>query len=303
MALLVDCHAHLYPPYYSTSELVAQGDGLPICIIVTERYSDIQAIEAWLSLPEAAALNNRIALCIGLHPMQPTTAIHPCTTATNDANNATATATTVRITDWFTSQDAFEHYALSSPKVVGIGEIGLDFSPHVLATHPNGVDAARIEQREVLLAQLQLARRLELPVNLHSRQAGRHVLDVLREAGYSGEASATSNVLLHAFDGRPKYIKEGLGLGAYFSVAPSLARDSQLERLVQLVPLDRLVLESDAPALGMVRGEPSTPSQIEWVCKRIAELKGVSTLDVATATTRNAYRIFPKLKTITGDVP
>ncbi|RKP26318.1 hypothetical protein SYNPS1DRAFT_21900 [Syncephalis pseudoplumigaleata] len=292
MSLLVDCHAHLYPPYCTLDEL-ASGFGasmarMPACIAVTETCDDIRAIEAWLALPSMAPLAARTALCIGLHPMQ-------------RSADVSAGSTTLRIASWLASRAELEAYAARSPRVVGIGEIGLDFSPHVLATHPDGAEAAREEQRVVFKAQLELARRLHLPVNIHSRQAGRHVLDVLREVGYgadAGDGQQAPGILLHAFDGRPKYVREGLALGAYYSIAPSLARDPLLERLVQQVPLDRLVLESDTPALGMKRGKPSTPGQIEWVCGRIAELKGVPPAEVATTTTDNAYRLFPRLKTL-----
>jgi TatD DNase family protein len=289
MSLLIDCHAHLYPPYCTLDDLEA-GFGvsaarMPICVVVTECYDDIHALDTWLALPSVTPLAQRIALCVGLHPMQRLV--------------DTGTCTSIRVANWLASRTDLEAYANSSFRVVGIGEIGLDFSPHILATHPDGAEAAREEQRVVFKAQLELARRLNLPVNVHSRQAGRHVLDILRETGYRADSDEQApKVLLHAFDGRPKYIKEGLALGVYFSVAPSLARDPMLERLVQQVPIDRLVLESDTPALGMIRGERSTPAQVEWVCQRIAELKGMAASDVATITTNNAYRIFPKLRAI-----
>ncbi|KAI8052985.1 hypothetical protein BDF22DRAFT_686461 [Syncephalis plumigaleata] len=294
MSSLIDCHAHLYPPYCTLDELasgfgVATTQTMPVCVVVTECYDDIRALDTWLALPSMASLAHRIALCVGLHPMQRLTDTNTCAS--------------IRVADWVASRDHLEAYANSSARVVGIGEIGLDFSPHILATHPEGAETAREEQRVVFREQLELARRLNLPVNVHSRQAGRHVLEVLREVGYTAANDDDAKeqmpkVLLHAFDGRPKYIREGLALGVYFSVAPSLARDPMLERLVQQVPIDRLVLESDTPALGMVRGERSTPIQVQWVCQRIAELKGMTISEVATITTNNAYLIFPKLKTL-----
>ncbi|RKP07708.1 hypothetical protein THASP1DRAFT_30486 [Thamnocephalis sphaerospora] len=310
--LLIDCHAHLYPPYYPVRRdkdgdeddegAQAVADALsdarnPICVvIVTECLDDWHAVCRLLARrPELAV---RTALCVGVHPMQRTDA--PELGSGSTMRSVRMHDLTATLAWWQTQQTA------ADARIVGVGEIGLDFSPHILATHPEGVEAARTEQRAVFAAQLAVARRLQLPVNVHSRQAGRHALEVLREAGYGAAAADVAaqddngdevhGVLLHAFDGRPRYIREGLALGAYFSVAPSLARDPLLERLVAQVPLDRLVLESDAPALGMARGEPSAPHQISWVCQRIAELKGVTTAQVAAATTANALRLFPRLR-------
>jgi TatD DNase family protein len=290
--ILIDCHAHLYPPYYPDGdegvralEALLTDKQTPMCtVIVTECGADLEMVYRLWQHP---ILATKSALCVGVHPMQ----------RVSTDPDAKLSIRSVRMQDLDHFFRIWNPDALLDERIIGIGEIGLDFSPHVLATHPDGPEAARAEQREVCLAQLMLARRLHLPVNLHSRQAGRHILDLLREAGYA-DCNHTPGILLHAFDGRPRYIQEGLALGAYFSVAPSLARDTLLERLVRLVPLERLVLESDAPALGMARGEPSCPSQIRWVCQRIAQLKQVPERQVAMVTTANALRLFPRLNAL-----
>jgi len=140
-------------------------------------------------------------------------------------------------------------------------------------------------QEDIFRRQIRLALELDLPVNVHSRSAGRRAIEVLSEEG-------ATRVLLHAFDARPATAELGLAAGYSFSIPPSVVRSRQKEKLIARLPLAHLLLETDSPVLGADPQARNEPAEIVVGAGAIAEAKGVSVAEVASTTTANARALF-----------
>ena len=169
----------------------------------------------------------------------------------------------------------------SDPRVVAIGEIGLDYFRDL---------SPRDVQQEAFRRQLALARRLGAPVVIHMRDAHRDVFAILEHAG------PPERLVFHCFSGGPADAARGLELGGYVSFAGNISyKNAQdLRDACAVVPLDRLLVETDAPYLAPVphRGRPNEPAYVPAVGAAVAAAKGVSVEEIASATSANAASIF-----------
>jgi TatD DNase family protein len=161
--------------------------------------------------------------------------------------------------------------------LVAIGEVGLD---HWKVKEP----AERELQREIFTRFVRLSLELDLPLNIHSRSAGRHVVSLLLEEG-------AQRVQLHAFDGKPASALPAVEAGYFFSIPPSVVRSRQKQKLVRRLPLSCLLLETDSPVLSAVPGERNEPAQVRISLQAIAELKQLPEQQVAEAVTQNTRRL------------
>jgi TatD DNase family protein len=168
-----------------------------------------------------------------------------------------------------------------SRRVVAIGEIGLDYYRDL---------SPRDVQHSVFAAQLELAKRLELPVVLHNRQSTDDLVAILRKVG------RTHAGVVHSFLGDLVLAETFLGLGLHLGVGGPLtySANAALRDAVRRIPLERIVLETDCPYLTPVphRGKRNEPAYIELVAAEIARLRGISIDDVARQTTENALALF-----------
>ena len=176
--------------------------------------------------------------------------------------------------------EEFERWA-KRDVVVAIGEIGLDYYRDL---------SPRDVQRRVFRRQLDLARRIDLPVCLHNRESTDDLLAILRATG------AEHRGVVHSFLGGPDLAWEFLELGLHLGVGGPVTfpKNGALREAVKDVPLERLLIETDCPYLTPVpyRGRRNEPSHVQFVADEIARLRGVDVDEVSRRTTENAVRLF-----------
>ena len=176
------------------------------------------------------------------------------------------------------------------PKVVGIGETGLDY--YRLGDRT----VADMEwQRERFRIHIQAAQQTQLPLVIHTRSSSADTVAILKEQGEDGSAGSAGGVF-HCFTETAEVARAGLDLGLYISFSGILTfKNAQdLRDVAQFVPMDRILIETDSPYLAPAphRGKTNNPSYVPFVAKQIAEIKGISVEDVAEATSRNFDQLF-----------
>jgi TatD DNase family protein len=174
----------------------------------------------------------------------------------------------------------FERLAARA-EVVAIGEIGLDYYRDL---------SPRDVQRRAFREQLELARRVGLPICLHNRESTDDLLAILREAGDAHRG------VVHSFLGDAELARRFLDLGLHLGIGGPVTypKNDAVREAVGVVPLERLLVETDSPYLPPVpyRGRRNEPSYVVYVAEEIAALKGIDIEDVAARTTENAARLF-----------
>ncbi len=167
-------------------------------------------------------------------------------------------------------------------KVVAFGEIGLDFYRQY---SPKGIQLRRF--RELL----RLGKELALPVIIHAREAADELLPILRE-----EADGRWRGVFHCFSGDLALAKEVMQMGFFISIPGTVTfkNSSLLQEVVQKIPLEKMLLETDAPFLAPepYRGKRNEPAYVRYTAEKIAQLKGLSLADVARITSVNARLLF-----------
>ncbi len=169
-----------------------------------------------------------------------------------------------------------------NPKIKAIGEIGLDYYYD---------DVAKDVQKKWFSRQIELAKEVDLPVIIHDREAHRDTMDILK----SHNAEKVGGVL-HCFSGSREMAKEVLDLGFYIAFGGTLTFKNARKtvEVLEYVPLDRVVIETDAPYLAPVpvRGERNNSALMKYVAEKIAEIKGISTDEVERITYENGKKLF-----------
>lgn len=167
-------------------------------------------------------------------------------------------------------------------RLVSIGEVGLDY--WVVKA-----EQEREVQREIFERFVRLALELEMPLNVHSRSAGRATVEILRDLG-------ARLVLMHGFDGRASSALAGVEAGYFFSIPPSVVRSRQKQKLVARLPLESILLETDSPVLGPDPHERNEPANLLISLNAVAELKELSVRTVVEAVVKNQRRLFGDLR-------
>lgn len=189
--------------------------------------------------------------------------------------------------DYTVEGEKFMRKHFVHPRIVAVGEIGLDYYYN---------HSAHEVQREVFRKQMQLAQEFGLPVEIHTRDAEPDTLAVLQE--FAGRVKG----LLHCFTGTQWLADEALKIGYNISISGvvTFKNADALRAIVKTIPLDRLHIETDAPFLTPVpfRGKKNEPALLVHTAKVVAEAKGVTIEELSRATCENAQKLFHRLRTV-----
>ena len=168
------------------------------------------------------------------------------------------------------------------PKAVAIGEIGLDYY---------WKEAPKDVQQKWFIDQLRLAKRIQLPVNIHCRDAHGDMLEILK-AEQDGQLTG----VLHSFSGSVELMEEYVKLGFYISLPGTVTfkNAKKVKEVAEAVPLDRLLVETDAPyqTPSPFRGKRNDPSKVRFIIQEIARLRGMDPEEIGQITDENARRIY-----------
>ena len=175
--------------------------------------------------------------------------------------------------------------AAQHPKVVGIGETGLDFYYE---------HSPRAKQEESFRTHIAASRQTGLPLIVHTRNADAETGDILEDEYGKGAFPG----LIHCFSSGAEVARRALALGFYISISGivTFKAAEDLRTIVRELPLDRLLVETDAPYLAPIpkRGKTNEPAFVAHTAAKVAELKGVSLAELEAATTDNFFRLFGK---------
>ena len=170
---------------------------------------------------------------------------------------------------------------LKHKKIIAIGEIGLDYY----------WDKSQIEkQKEIFERQILIAKQAQKPILVHDREAHPDSFEILKKTN-----AAETGVVMHCFSGSPEFAQQCINEGFYIALGGvvTFKNAKKVKEVAKTVPLDKLLLETDAPYMTPVpfRGKENQPAYVKFVAEEIAKLRGVSFEEIAEATTANAKKL------------
>lgn len=178
-----------------------------------------------------------------------------------------------------------EEIIKNNPKIIGIGEIGLDYY----------WDKSFKElQKEVFIKQIEFANQMNLPLNIHSREAHLDTLEILKKY------NKNSTAIMHCFSGSLEFARECIKEGIYIALGGvvTFKNAKNTKEVAKNIPLEYLLLETDDPYLAPVpfRGKENQPMYVKYVAEEIANLRGITPEEVAKTSTENAKKIFKDIE-------
>lgn len=258
---MIDTHLHLDDPAFSgkVDEIIAQ---MTLCGVelAINNSCDFATMHSGVALADKY---EQIFATVGMHP--------------HDSKSF---------------DDAFERdmrALAANPKVVAVGEIGLDY-------HYDLSD--RDVQRDVFARQIEIADELKLPLTLHIREAYGDALDILR----AQKKHLSSGVLWHCYSGSAELARQLVREGHYFAFGGAITfKNAKKEDVITAVPIDRVMTETDSPYMTPVplRGTINTPCNIPLVLAGLAEVYGTDKQTLDRQVRANVMRYFPKLAAYT----
>ena len=256
--MLVDSHCHLnYKELADTSGVIARAKeaGVGLFQTISTRRSDFAEVKT------LAEKYSEIYCSIGVHPHE----AEPHEDISEEE-----------------LQEAANH-----PKVIGIGETGLDYYYE---------HSQRQVQKILFRRHISVARKLDLPVIVHSRDADEDTIEILNEEISKG----SFGFLIHCFSSSQYLAEESVKLGGYISLSGIITfkKSQALRDATSCVPLERLLVETDSPYLAPepYRGKPCEPAYTKFTAQKLADMRGLTLDEITQVTTQNFLRLFDKVK-------
>ena len=249
---MIDTHTHINCiDDFSIDEILknASDNGVEKLIVPSAYTSDIDIVA------ELASKYENVYGLLGVHPSE--------------------------VKDW--TDDLIDKIkeCAKSPKIVGIGEIGLDYYWD---------KSFNDLQKEVFIKQINLANELNFPISVHDREAHKDSFDILTEF------NKNSIVIMHCFSGSVEFMHECVKQGWYIAIGGVVTFKNaiKMKEVAKEVPLDKLLIETDAPYLTPVpyRGKTNQPAYVKYVAEEIANLRNTSFEEIDEQTTKNAKLVF-----------
>lgn len=259
--MLIDTHAHLTDARFDdVNEIISNMKKDNLDKIITVAYD----VESSKKCVELAQNNPDIYATVGIHP--------------SDA---------CKINDSLSALETIEKLT-SHPKVVALGEIGLDYH----------YDDDKDTQKYFLDAQLSLLGKTDLPVSFHIRDAYEDTFDIVK----AHKENIKNGGVLHCYSGSYEYAKQYLDMGFYVSFSGSITFKNSVRapEIIKKLPKDRILIETDCPYLTPVphRGKRNEPKYVVYQAQKIAEILGLSYKETQELTLNNAYALFSKMRPV-----
>ena len=247
---LIDTHCHLNKEYYENVETVindAVSDNVEYLIVSS------CSPENWEENINLINKYKNVYLNISLHPEYGNEEI-----------------------DYDLYLEQMKKIIKSNSKIIAIGEIGLDY-------HYDNTNKDR--QRDLFVKQIMLAKEYKLPIVIHTRDATKDTIDILKKFNIKG--------IIHCFSGSLETAREYINMGFYLGIGGVVTfKNSKLKDVIKEIGLDSIVLETDSPYLSPIRGNKNFPKNIKIVAEYIASLLNISVEEVSKKTTLNVKKIY-----------
>ena len=277
--MFLDAHTHVQFSAFSDDfrEVIqrARDAGVVLVNVGTQRDTSRRAVEL------AHEFDKGVYAAVGLHPVHTHASFH-------DAEELGASEKEKGFTSRGEVFDREYYLSLArDPKVVAIGECGLDYYREAQETQHE----TREKQKQAFIAQMELAKEVGKPLMIHCRSAFPELIQILNSKFYILNSMPG---IIHFFSGTPDEARELLDLGFFFTFGGVVTFARNYDEVISLIPIERILSETDAPYVtpAPYRGKRNEPFYIKEVVRKLAELKGVGEEEMASRIWENGKKIF-----------
>jgi len=258
MSLFIDIHCHLdHPKFDDLGKVIENAKKAGLKIILTNGINP----ETNRKTLEIAKKYDIVKAALGIYP------VNQLVKEIKEGNYP------IKI-EKFDVDEEIKFIKKNKNKITAIGECGLD-----------GLDKENIKEQKIVFGKLiNLAEKINKPIIVHSRKAEQDVIDMLE--------SSRAKVLLHCFSGRKHLVKKAAELGYYFSIPTNVVRAQNFQLMAEIVNINQLFCETDAPYLSPFKGRRNEPAFVVEAYKKIAEIKGMELEEVMNNIFLNYQKVF-----------